>query len=213
MARLQGIDTSYFQGSVDGRQVAQSGKSFWFIKATEGTKYRDPQFEHSWNQASVNGVSRIAYHFFYDNLDAIDQVRLLHDQVRVNGRFRTGDAAMIDVEEVSITGAGETVNKLREIVLATWYEIDKPVIIYTNPDTWLSMLHDPTDDVLAQCPLFVADYGGTIPAFANWPHGASFWQYTDKGHCPGVNTEVDLDVFFGTRQQLNKILYTVPHVG
>lgn len=211
---LEGIDTSVWQGQIDFQQVRNAPKWYDFIKATEGLRFEDSWFPYSWEYALKFGIARIAYHFFYDNVDPSEQARYLHNYVRNNGRFRQGDAIMLDLEEVSVTGAGDTVNKARQFVLDCWYEINKPVIVYTNYDTWVTMLGNPIDDVLAKCPLFWADYGPLIRPPANWKETLSFWQYTSSGHCPGVNGQVDLSRFYGNHRQLSAILNVVPsHAG
>ncbi len=39
---IQGIDISHWQGSINWTSVKNSGKTFAFMKATEGTTYTDP---------------------------------------------------------------------------------------------------------------------------------------------------------------------------
>src|SRR5512132_983163 len=42
MSRVQGIDVSHWQGTINWASVAGAGKEFAFCKATEGINYVDP---------------------------------------------------------------------------------------------------------------------------------------------------------------------------
>lgn len=207
---LEGLDVSNWQGRIDWHAVRASGKLYAQIKATEGLRYEDQWFPHNWQAAREQGMAIMAYHFFYDDTDPSEQARYMHNYVRSNGHFRHGDGIMLDLEEASLTGAGDTVNKARQFVLDCWYEINKPVILYTNYDTWVTRMGNPTDDVLAKCPLMWADIGPFIKPPENWKGQLSFWQYNTDGHVPGINGVVDLSRFYGSHKQLMEILHGVP---
>lgn len=83
--------------------------------------------------------------------------------------------------------------------------------LYTNPDTWSLLkpqLSDADLTTLAKCPLWIAHYGvasPTIPApWTSW----TFWQYTDKGSCPGVSVAVDLNKCALSRTELSALAIT-----
>lgn len=59
----QGIDVSHYNGNIDWQQVAAAGKTFAFIKATEGTKYQDNQFLINVQGARDANILVGAYHF------------------------------------------------------------------------------------------------------------------------------------------------------
>lgn len=55
---------------------------------------------------------------------------------------------------------------------------------------------------LSQYPLWVCHYGVDEPVL---PPGWDYywlWQYTDQGHCPGINPPVDLNDYLGTADEL-----------
>ena len=58
-----GIDVSHWQGSINWTSVKNAGVDFAYIKATEGTAYKDPQFNTNYPAAYHAGVIRGAYHF------------------------------------------------------------------------------------------------------------------------------------------------------
>ncbi len=59
-----GIDVSAYQGNVNWKQVAASGISFVYIKATEGSSFLDPDFAEDRTAAESAGLEVGAYHFF-----------------------------------------------------------------------------------------------------------------------------------------------------
>ena len=65
-----GIDVSHYQGEVNWPAVAEAGVRFAFIKATEGTSYKDPNFNANYVNAYNAGVIRGAYHFARPNISA-----------------------------------------------------------------------------------------------------------------------------------------------
>ncbi|PWT73347.1 MAG: hypothetical protein C5B59_13660 [Bacteroidetes bacterium] len=207
LVTLEGIDVAYPQQLVRWQGVKNDGKHFAAIKATEGLSIIDPYIGHNWTGARANGLYRIAYHFFYDSLDPINQCRFFHNAIRSHGRFLVGDGVLVDVEEASISSPSTALEKIVAFVECCLVEINKAVIIYTNPDTWINILGNRTDTILSQCPLWLASYGPGVSPIKNWPNGLSFWQYSETGTCMGVDHPVDLDRFYGTEKQLRNILW------
>ena len=70
---IQGIDVSHYQGSINWTSVKNSGKTFAFCKATEGTTYTDPTFATNWAAMKNVGLIRGAYHFGHPGSDPISQ--------------------------------------------------------------------------------------------------------------------------------------------
>src|SRR5262249_39837308 len=66
---IQGIDASHWQGSINWTSVKNSGKTFAFYKATEGTTYTDPTFAANWAAIKNAGLIRGAYHFGHPGSD------------------------------------------------------------------------------------------------------------------------------------------------
>ena len=58
-----GIDVSHYQGNIDWAQVRNAGYTFAFVKATEGTRFKDSYFIKNMNNGKANGVLMGAYHF------------------------------------------------------------------------------------------------------------------------------------------------------
>ncbi len=64
---VRGLDVSSYQKQVDWRRVAATGEyAFVFIKASEGTYYRDAFFQANWRGTKAQGLLHGAYHYFSD---------------------------------------------------------------------------------------------------------------------------------------------------
>ena len=196
---VQGIDVSHYQGAVDWQQVAQAGKAFAFAKATDGITYVDPQFAANWSGIQAAGLVRGAYHFFEPNDDATQQAQHFLATVQL----ASGDLApVLDVE----TTGGVSDSQIWSGV-TTWLQVveeatGRQPILYTAPGFWDS--HSP-DLTLTRYPLWLADYA-TQPTLPNGWTSRLFWQYSQSGTVAGVTGAVDLDVFNGTMQDLQKLV-------
>ncbi|MDH6341589.1 GH25 family lysozyme M1 (1,4-beta-N-acetylmuramidase) [Parabacteroides sp. PFB2-12] len=61
----QGIDVSHHQGEINWEQVgADKNIQFVYIKATEGTSFKDPKYRYNTKQAQKQGIKTGAYHYF-----------------------------------------------------------------------------------------------------------------------------------------------------
>ena len=54
---LDGLDVSAYEGDIDWAKVVAAGKSFAFVKATEGVTYVDPTFAKNWAGMTVGSES------------------------------------------------------------------------------------------------------------------------------------------------------------
>src|SRR5687767_1107948 len=60
---VPGMDVSSHQGDVDWAGAWADGARFAYVKATEGTGYRNPHFAQQYNGSYDVGMIRGAYHF------------------------------------------------------------------------------------------------------------------------------------------------------
>lgn len=63
LANPVGVDVSNWQGAINWGSVRGAGIEFSWMKATEGTTYKDPRFSANYLGAYNAGVIRGAYHF------------------------------------------------------------------------------------------------------------------------------------------------------
>jgi lysozyme len=196
---VAGIDVSDHQGSVDWNAVKQAGKSFAFIKATDGITWTDPDFATNWSGAKAAGLLRGAYHFYETNDDPTAQAENFLNAVQLEA----GDLPpVVDIEKLHSGGSVSQVVK----DLQTWLDVVEKAtgrmpIIYTDRSFWSSL----GTSAFGLYPLWIAEYGVQSPSlpagWANW----TFWQFSESGTVTGVSGSVDLDVFNGSLAELEAL--------
>ncbi|HXI79378.1 MAG TPA: GH25 family lysozyme [Verrucomicrobiae bacterium] len=201
ITRLEGIDVSHWQGTIDWTKVAASGKAFAIIKATDSYDYTDPMYATNHAQAKAAGMWTGAYHFARPDATAGDAVREADKFVSV---VNLGAKDLIPALDLEVTG-GLTTTPLQNWVAAWLTEVTartgvKPMI-YTSPAFWQKYMGD--SSALADAgykTLWVAHWNVTTPWVPanNWGgHGWTFWQYSNCGTVPGISGCVDLDRYNG----------------
>lgn len=68
------FDFSRYNGVIDFEKVKEAGAWGVIIKATEGTSWADPNFDHNWEMAGEAGLYRGSYHYFHPIGDPVKQV-------------------------------------------------------------------------------------------------------------------------------------------
>jgi lysozyme len=195
---IHGIDVSNHQKEVEWAQVARSGEyRFAFIKASEGTEYRDAYFEKNWRESREQGLLRGAYHFFNENLPGDEQATNFMQMV-------PKEAGMLPpVLDLEVTGTDKQL-MLRELKtflhrLQDHYGL-RP-IIYTDFMRYEEYVQGNLDDY----PLWIRNIA-TPMSWTTVQHWA-FWQYGSRGHVPGIPGYVDLNVFSGDLMALTALTH------
>ena len=197
--KVHGIDVSHHQGAIDWSAVKGTEKQdypirFVFMKATEGGDYKDRRFVENFRKAGEVGLMRGAYHFYNPNTDPIRQADFFISQVKL----KKGDLApVLDIERKPRDKAQLQANlKIFLNRLELHYGV-KP-IIYTSYKYKTRYLDSPEFDAY---PFWIAHYYVDMLSYkGTW----QFWQHTDYGTVPGIDTNVDLNVFNGSLNELKK---------
>lgn len=194
---VHGIDISHYQFDVDFKQLKDDEIEFVFVKATEGISFKDDHFKKNWAALEKHNLLRGAYHFYRPSVLGKRQAEEFIKTVPL----KSGDLPpVLDLEE--------TDNRSDEIVLKgvkSWLKTVeahygvKP-IIYVNQNYYYKYIKGNLDDY----PIWIAAYRWKKPDVPkkDW----MFWQYSDKGWRNGVKVRVDLNVFNGSREDLEKLL-------
>ncbi len=209
---VYGIDVSHYQGTIDWNQVANDGKVFAWCKATESTGFTDSEFLNNVTNGMAAGVVMGAYHFAHpDANSATDEANYF---LSVAGDY-IGDGFLppvLDLEDRSGVNLDEvmTSTELTDWVIEWMQTVEaqtgvKP-IIYTNAN-YANYLNSS----VTEYGLWIADPDGdpsdppsNIGVWNTW----LFKQYDWYGTVSGINTtEVDLDVFNGTIEDFNNLIY------
>ena len=199
---VRGIDISHYQERVNWEKLRNASMgdapvSFVFIKATEGEKLFDENFNRNFANAKRNDLIRGAYHFFVPGINPRKQA----DFFISIAQLEPGDLPpVLDIEKKGSL----TPEQLRRDV-KIWLDIVekeygvKP-ILYTGYKFKVDYLNTPEFDAY---PYWIAHYYVEKLAYkGKW----TFWQHTDCGKVAGIKGFVDCNIFNGTFQDLQELL-------
>src|SRR5262245_1183631 len=177
--KLSGIDVSHHQATVDWARVAGAGKTFAFIKATEGAFTSDALFETNRAGAKANRIIAGAYHFFHPGRAVADQVKLFLGKVK---SIEPGE--LPPVLDLEVPDEWTPVPQADRMKLVTaWVDqvetaLGVKPIIYAGPSFVKTVLAG--NGALAKYRLWLAQYSmqPTVPVpWVDWV----FWQFSEKG--------------------------------
>lgn len=205
---VQGIDVSHWQGSINWSQVKGAGIDFVWMKATEGTNFKDSSFNTNYPAAHSAGLIRGAYHFARPNSSSgAAQANYFVDN---GGAWSRDNQTLPGVLDIENNPSGAQCYGLSTAQMRTWINdfynrykerTTRDVVIYTTASWWNTCTGNWTG-MSAKAPLWVAHWttgSPTIPSgFPTW----TAWQYTDSGSVAGVSGNVDRNKFNGTRDRL-----------
>lgn len=206
---VRGIDISHYQERVNWEKLRNASMgnapvSFIFIKATEGEKLFDDNFNRNFANAKRNDLIRGAYHFFVPGISPRKQAEFYLSIAQLE----PGDLPpVLDIEKKGDL----TPEQLRKDV-KTWLDIVekeygvKP-ILYTGYKFKMDYLNTSEFDAY---PYWIAHYYVEKLAYkGKW----TFWQHTDCGKVTGIKGFVDCNIFNGTLDELQKILLPEPELN
>ncbi|KAF9922983.1 hypothetical protein BGZ65_009207 [Modicella reniformis] len=205
--QVKGIDVSGYQPNVNWQQVKNNGIQFVYVKATEGTTYKNPSFNQQYVGAPRVGLIRGAYHFARPDLSS-GAVQANHFFSNGGGWSRGGTTlpGAVDLEynpygpsKCYGQSTGAMINWIRDFSDTYKKMTGRPPVIYTST-SWWELCTGNYGGFAAENPLWIARYAssvGTLPA--GWQFH-SFWQYTDNASPnPG-----DGDLWNGSLETLQK---------
>lgn len=201
-----GIDVSSYQGNVNWASWVAKGKTFAYIKATQGTSYRSPYFSSQYTGAYQAGMTRGAYHFANPGgASGKAQARYF---VAHGGAWSGDGKTLPGVLDIEYNPSGSTCYGISQKKMVSWIRsftreykklTTRDAVIYTTGDWWTKCTGNTTKFVTTN-PLWAARWGsktaGTLPG--GWKT-ATFWQYSDS--------PIDQDRFSSTPARL-KVLAT-----
>lgn len=180
-----GIDVSSWQGNVNWAGQAKAGKRFAYVKATEGTGYKNPYFASQYRGAAQAGLIRGAYHFA--NPSSSGGVRQARVFAANGGGWSPDGRTLPGVLDIEYNPYGATCYGKSQAKMVTWIRdftteykrlTRRDAVIYTTTDWWRTCTGN-TAAFSTTNPLWLARYGtslGTLPGRWGW---ATFWQYTN----------------------------------
>jgi len=188
---IRGIDVSSHNGDIDFKAVARDGIEFVFIKASEGGDFHDEKFKTNHNGARRAGLKVGAYHFFRFDRDGVEQaINLLR---AVDGHW-LDLGLVIDIEaHGNPEGIPPAIVVDRLVAMVDYLNLlGHHVTFYTNRDGYYDYIADNFNGY----PIWICSFSSN-PLNAEW----QYWQYDHHGRVQGIDGDVDLNVFYGNREE------------
>jgi len=189
------IDISHHQDFPDFDLVRESGVIAMIHKATEGSSYVDKNRARNIAEAMKAGISCCTYHWLSPGSSPTEQMEFYLETVNPVH----GERMVIDYEQ-----DGCVLEDLREAVSVLKADPRNLKVTVYSGHLLKEQLGTVCDEYLAESTdLWLAHYTGGEPTWssATYPEW-KLWQYTDEGSVPGIHTDVDLDEFNGSDDEL-----------
>ena len=198
VTQTPGMDVSSFQGNVNWTAAYNHGARFAYIKATEGTSYRNPYFGQQYNGSYNAHIIRGAYHFALPNLSS--GTAQADWFVNHGGGWSADGKTLPPAIDLEYNPYGSTCYGLSHSQMVSWVHAfvnrvksrtGRDPVIYTSTSWWT--LCTGNNGGFSANPLWIPRYGSSVGGL---PRGWSFqtiWQNADHGVFPG-----DHDYFNGS---------------
>ena len=196
---VKGVDVSAYQGQVDWDTLSSQDIDFAYIKATEGSTFKDSCFEYNWKEAGETDLRIGAYHFFsfessgekqaanfIDSVDAIPMMLPPVIDVEYYGKYQNED----DIDVVEIRA------ELRNMINILKEEYGVNPVLYVSEETYNTIVAQEFSD----CDIWYRSVYGKIDGDLDW----TFWQYSNRHRLNGYEGEepfIDMNVFYGTKEE------------
>lgn len=198
------VDLSHHNGKPNLKQAAADGIVGVIHKATQGFKGVDPMYGENRKQAADAGLLWGAYHFGVLG-DGSDQA----DHFLEIAQADKATLLVLDYEP-NPSGGTMSLDQAREFVAHLDAVLGRFPGFYSGHLIKQQLGNQPADPVLAQCFLWIAQYGPKptlIPP--TWPTW-TLWQYTDGSVGPDPHSVkgigfCDRDMFNGSLANLKKL--------
>ncbi|MFF5894708.1 lysozyme [Streptomyces argenteolus] len=189
--QTEGVDVSGHQGNVAWSTLWNSGVKWAYVKATEGTYYKNTYFTQQYNGSYNVGMIRGTYHFATpDTTSGATQANYFVDNG--GGWSRDGKTlpGVLDIEwnPYGAQCYGKTqagmVSWIRDFVNTYKARTGRDAVIYTATSWWKDCTGN-NATFGATNPLWVARYNTTVGELpAGWGY-YTMWQYTSSGPTVG----------------------------
>jgi len=192
-----GVDVSAFQGKIDWKKVKNSGIDFAMIRlgyrGYESGKLVEDEYAKDNLKGAKEAGLRIGAYFFSQALNINETDEEIRYMLKILGNTQLDMPIVLDWEIPANTA------RTRNMDATTLTDIQRhfcgqmrnkgyqPMIYFNwHQSEHLYTLHD-----LEEYPFWLALYQDRM----TYPWKVEMWQYTDKGRVPGINGNVDLNVY------------------
>ena len=202
VTQTPGMDVSSHQGNVNWSAARSNGARFAYIKATEGTTYKNPFFAQQYNGSFNAGIIRGAYHFALPNVSSgATQANFF---VSHGGGWSNDGKTLPPALDMEYNPYGSSCYGKSAAGMVAWMHdfvntvkarTGRYPVIYTSTSWWT--LCTGNNGSFGADPLWIARYAssvGTLPR--SWSFH-TIWQNADHGIFPG-----DHNLFNGALDRL-----------
>ncbi|MGH3731494.1 MAG: GH25 family lysozyme [Micromonosporaceae bacterium] len=202
-ATVPGIDVSHWQGSINWTSVRNSGVQFAYIKATEGTTYKDPRWGSNFTNSYYAGVIRGSYHFARPGSSSgYTQANFFYNN---GGKWSADNRTLPGALDLEAGCHGLSQSAMRSWIYSFYSRYKalsgRDVVIYTTRSWWSSCTGGWTGQA-SRSPMWVAHWGVSSPSLPSGWSFYTFWQYTNCRSVSGISGCVDGNRFNGDRTRL-----------
>lgn len=194
-----GIDVSFYQHDIDWPKVKAAGIQFAMIRlgirgwGSAGKLVEDEYAQKNLKEAKEAGLAIGAYFFSQaTNIDEVDdEISFL---LSILGNTRLDLPLVLDWERITEEGSrSKDVDRrtLTDMLLHYCQEVEKlgyQPMIYFNPNQAKTLLYL---NELEDYPFWLAFYTDRM----TYPFRVEMWQYTETGRIPGIEGNVDINVY------------------
>ncbi|AKZ59992.1 Lysozyme M1 [Streptomyces ambofaciens ATCC 23877] len=206
VTQTEGVDVSSHQGNVAWPTLWSSGVKWAYVKATEGTSYRNPYYAQQYGGSYDVGMIRGAYHFATpDGAGGAAQADYFVDH---GGGWSKDGRTLPGVLDIEYNPYGDTCYGRTASQMVAWIgdfldrykaRTGRDAAIYTSTNWWKQCTGD-YSGFGSTNPLWIARYASTVgPLPAGWDFH-TMWQYTSTGPTVG-----DHDKFNGALDQVKAL--------
>lgn len=196
---MLGIDVSSFQGEIDWQQVRAAGVEFVMIRiggrgySQEGKLYADSKAQENYIGAKAAGIQVGAY-FFSQAISVAEAKEEAAYALELIRDWKLELPVVFDWEYLGQEARTANVDKrtLTDCTLAFCRDIEdsgREAMTYFNPNQSDNHIYL---EELTEYRSWLALYSDRM----TYPHRVDMWQYTNAGTVPGIEGEVDLNLYF-----------------
>jgi len=176
------LDISHNNGKILWSKVAGAGYRLVFVKATQGTKFVDPEYDTNEEKATDNEIMVVPYHFINAEPADLQAANFIEAT-----ELAKGDAYMLDWERLNNTMP--PIRLVEALGDNLRQQTGRDPLVYHG-------LYELSSKKINAWPWFVPKWGKEPKM--KW----LFWQDTDSMLVPGITGHVDRDKFMGGEDEL-----------
>lgn len=207
---MEGVDVAYPQGKLKGKvyvsvldwkKVFAAGRTFAYIKATQGLTRNDPAAMAHATGAKAAGLKIGYYHFANVNNTPAKEAKHFHDVAKALPKADLCPVLDIETNNESEKAKAQGVKPLTPIQIQEWIKnyiaamaaLGYPKVVIYSYTPFLDA-NLPANHPFGTYPLWVAAYNNKpAPKLPRGWKEYALWQYSGTGKLDGVPVDIDLN--------------------